>query len=596
MKKYIFYFLIALGALSLGSCRKDSVDVTTTTQYPEGPAVYVKTSIGGFIVDESGGKVPDATVTLGKVSTKTDKNGVFNFQNVVVNAKGAYIQVEHPAYFHGSRTVIVGANTRNTVKIQLLSNAVTRFVDAGSGGAADYGDYSITLPADGIAAAGGVVYSGQVGVAAKWLDPTSTDFVEQMPGRFEGITTDNQRSGMVSMGMLAVELKDAAGNKLNIRDGFEATLRMKVASTLLAKAPATIPLWYFDEAAGVWVEEGQATLNNGFYEGKVKHFSFWNHDYKDPLVEIKFKVVDQNGNPLENAKVYTQLVVGGLYGYGYTDNMGCVYGLVPKDELLNASVYPPNPNCSSPVLMQQIGPFAQNGDFTFTVNLTPLSNYTISGDLVDCGGAPVTNGYVLVDGVNDIFWADNAGHFEIALVSCTPLTAATLTGYDLANLKTSAPQVANFNGGSTVNLGTVSTCNALQYYLTYTFGGNTFTDVHPNFFGIDSIQGGPVDFLLIRTNDPSDLYVYITLEDVGGTGTFTPLYCSVEGKLNGNTISHSCGSSSGSCSGMTVTITEYNGPGGIVAGTYSGTLSDVGSGSQPPPLVSVSGTFRAILK
>ena len=79
-------------------------------------------------------------------------------------------------------------------------------------------------------------------MAAKWLNPVSTDFVEQMPGRLRGVTADNELSGMVSLGMLAVELKDATGNKLQIRDGQEAALRMKVPAQLLASAPATIPL------------------------------------------------------------------------------------------------------------------------------------------------------------------------------------------------------------------------------------------------------------------------------------------------------------------------------------------------------------------
>lgn len=592
MKKLILFSFVLFTAIL--SCRKD-LDYSETTTLPSEPARYVKASIGGLVVDETGAGVPDATVYLGTSEIKTDKNGVFNFKNVVVNANGAYVKVEHPAYFHGSRTVIVGPATRNTVKIQLLANTATRFVDAATGGIADYNDYSVTLPAGGIVTAGGAAYSGQVGVAAKWLNPVSSGFVEQMPGRLRGVTTDNELSGMVSLGMLAVELKDNAGNKLQIRDGQQATLRMKVPAQLLASAPASIPLWYFNEMEGLWVEEGQATLNNGFYEGQVKHFSFWNHDYKDPLVEIKFKVIDQNGNLIEGAKVYTQLVNSGLYGFGYTDNTGVVYGLVPKNEILNAEVYPPNPNCSSPVLKQQIGPFAQNDSFCFTINLSGLSTYSISGDLVDCNGAPVTNGYVLVDGQSDIFWTDNSGHFEISIISCTPISTITFTGYDLAALKASIPMTVDVSSGS-ANAGTVTACSSIPYYLTYTYNGQTSTNINPKLFSLDSFPSTPIDFVNITSSDTTDLYINMYLENVNGVGTYTANYFNAEGQLNGNPIYHSCQGMAFPCTGMTINITEFNGVGGVMAGNYSGTLWDRGSGQQPTPPVTVSGSFRGILK
>lgn len=592
MKKSLFLSLFIITAFL--ACRKDQEYSESNILYPE-PYVQVKTSIGGLVVDESGDGVAGATVRLGDKTTKTDDNGVFNFRDVYTNAKGTYIKVEHPAYFHGSRTINVSAGTRNTVKIQLLSNAATRFVDATTGGKADYADYSVTLPASGISTTVGTPYTGQVGVAAKWLNPTSPNFGEQMPGRLQGVTTDNQLSGMVSMGMLAVELKDAAGNKLQIRDGFEAILNMKVPAALLGDAPATIPLWYFDEDKGLWMEEGEATLNNGVYEGKVKHFSFWNHDYKDPLVEIKFSVVDQNGNPVEGAKVHTKLPNSGLFGYGFTDNMGCIIGLVPKDQILNASVFPPNLDCNTPVLQQQIGPFSQNGPFTFTVNLTSLSSYTITGNLADCNGDPVGNGYVTINGQNDIFWTDSNGDFEVSLVSCTPLSTVTLTGYDLTALKKSIPQVIDVSSGS-ASAGTVSVCDDLQSYLTYAFGGQIFTHPDPYFSTIDSISGGAIDYINISTGSTTTLIVDFWIENVTGTGTYPSVSFYAEGSLNGNQIYHTCGTAGSGCSNLTVNITEYNGVGGIIRGTYSGTLSNVSSGQQPPPPIAVSGSFKGILQ
>lgn len=585
MKKSLFLSLLILTAFL--ACRKDLEYSESNILYPE-PYIQVKTSIGGLVVDESGDGVAGATVRLGDKTTKTDDNGVFNFKDVYTNARGAYVKVEHPAYFHGSRTINVSAGTRNTVKIQLLSNAATRFVDATTGGKADYADYSVTLPAGGISTTAGTPYTGQVGVAAKWLNPTSPNFGEQMPGRLQGVTNGNQVSGMISMGMLAVELKDAGGNKLQIRDGFEATLNMKVPAALLSNAPVTIPLWYFDEDKGLWIEEGQATLNNGVYEGKVKHFSFWNYDYKDPLVEITFKVLDQNGNSLEGVRIQTVLSNTGQFGYGLTDNTGTAIGLVPKDQVLNAHLFLPNVNCTTPFLQQQIGPFSQNSLYTFTLNLSSIFAYSISGRLADCNGDPVSDGYVTINGQNDIFWVDNTGNFEIDIINCTPITLVNLSGYDNVALKTSVPKAVDVSSGS-ANAGTIEVCDALQSYLTYAFGGQIFTNPNPTF---EFLQDSG-EIIKITTGNPNSLFVSLDISNVTGTGTYLPNYIVAEGAPNGNYIFHYCGDTHG-CHGVTVNLTEFNGVGGIISGSFSGTMED--RTKQPPLGVGVSGSFKGVLK
>ena len=65
-----------------------------------------------------------------------------------------------------------------------------------------------------------------------------------------------------------------------------ADIVMPVPSEILNSAPATIPLWHFDEDLGSWVEEGQATLVNGEYVGQVSHFSFWNYDVPSNFIHL----------------------------------------------------------------------------------------------------------------------------------------------------------------------------------------------------------------------------------------------------------------------------------------------------------------------
>jgi hypothetical protein len=67
--------------------------------------------------------------------------------------------------------------------------------------------------------------------------------------------------------------------------------------------PASIPLWYFDEERGIWVEEGTATLQGNVYTGAVAHFSWHNLDVPSERVTIKGTVTDCENKPVPYVKV-----------------------------------------------------------------------------------------------------------------------------------------------------------------------------------------------------------------------------------------------------------------------------------------------------
>jgi protocatechuate 3,4-dioxygenase beta subunit len=603
MKRIIFLSLILF--LAVFACRKDEIGETTvvTDPFPT-PTEFVKASIGGLVEDESHRPVADADVYLrtkdGDINTKTDRNGIFRFPENIVNAKGTYVRVERSGYFHGSRTTIVRPGSQNTVRIQLLAPLNRQYIYAIAGGTTDFGDFSITFPENGICAIDDTLnpYPGAVGVSAKWLNPTSNDFGLQMPGRLEGITSAGQVSGMTSMGMLAVELSDAdAGTKnVRIRPGFKAKIKMAVPQALLSKAPQTIPLWYFDESSGIWREEGEAKLVNGNYEGEVAHFSFWNHDYKDPLVEIDFKVQDTNGNPVSGALVRTRLANSGMSGSGHTDNSGHIVGLVPQNQVLIAEVFlNPSTGClSTPLITQNIGPFANNDSVCFILNLPQFFRYQITGTLLDCNGAPVANGYVRLQGRNEVYYTNANGEYSISLIDCALTPNVTLFGYDATNIKESGPNILTITPGPNT-IPPITVCTALsEFFAANTPAGNyTNPEVSANISPDSSGTGG---VYLQLTSSPINSSFTIQIPSVTNPlGTYSPEFMYIEGTLTGAILIYNCqgnGSTGGAdCSGMQITITEYTGSGGFVAGTYSGILY----ANQTTP-TTVSGSFRSKVK
>ena len=588
MKKITFFILLVVTAL-LTSCRKDTENITTEIFPPDPPELEIlaKVSLTGVVLNENGAPVVDARVSAGGQQILTDEKGVFIFNDITVNTRAAIVTVQHPDYFHNSRVMYIQPFSKNTVQFRMLSNTAEKFVSNQTGGTVDFGNYSIALPAQGVVTASGQEYSGMVGVAAKWLNPTDTTFCMQAPGRLEGIDAQGQRTGMVSMGMLAVELSGAGGEPLQIKAGYEAGIRIKVPQEIIGRAPATIPLWHFDENTQLWKEEGSATLQNGCYEGKVRHFSFWNCDYPRPTVSVTIRVLTTSGQPVRNTLVTLTFTDGGGQSTGYTDNNGYVSGRIPQSVSLDASVSLNMPGCTGSIYTQSLGAFETNVNITLTVELPAIQTYNLTGQLTDCNGNPVTNGYVTVEGWDTPFTADATGYFDVPLISCPGLNEVSVTGTDFATAAISQVQIVPVIGDS-AQAGTMVVCEQLGSYFTYSGGGILFLSDTITISPIDSVPGGPVEgvYGFVWQNNTAAQF---SIKDFTGLGSFTCHYFVIEGSSNGTSFTHDCSGAS-NCANMIFQITEFGGAGGYIGGTYSGTLYN--NNQQPPVPITVSGSFR----
>ena len=102
----------------------------------------------------------------------------------------------------------------------------------------------------------------------------------QMPGDYTVLDTAGGAKVMQSYGAGSVEIT-AGTRRYNLRPGVEAEVVIPVDPSQIAAGgalPPTIPILFYDERRGVWVEEGQASLAGNQYVAKVKHFSTINAD------------------------------------------------------------------------------------------------------------------------------------------------------------------------------------------------------------------------------------------------------------------------------------------------------------------------------
>jgi hypothetical protein len=434
----------------------------------------VTASIQGKVLDENGLPVADATVTSGEVSTSTDEHGIFNFSRIKLSSRFGYVKVAKQGYFAGSRSILTAAGSENFISIKLIPRTSKGSFSASGGGVVTVQPGS-TVTFDGasvVDAATGAAYSGTVHIYASYLDPAAADVPARMPGDLRGIGGDGKETMLQSFGMMVVEMEGDGGEKLQIAGGKKATISMKIPDALKANAPATIPLWYFNDSTGRWIEQGVATRKGDLYEGETTHFSWWNCDAPTGAVNFHLQLKDTHGNPVAYTYLQFTSPTLGTRG-GYTDADGYASGLIPKGQSLQLQAIN---TCGNVFFGVNVGPALGDQDLgTLTVS-DDRAILTLTGTVVNCDGAAVDSGYVhaIVDGLQ--YRADVVkGAFSLAMPRCgSEGTDAKLVAGDYKTLQQSNTISVPVTTGS-INAGKLSACGSdINQYFNMTFKGQTY--------------------------------------------------------------------------------------------------------------------------
>ncbi|MDM0031198.1 hypothetical protein QTI33_03490 [Variovorax sp. J22P271] len=270
------------------------------------PAADTATLTGQVTNNQTNAPVADAEVRSGDRRATTDADGRFTLGEVAQAAR-TVVEVTAAGFSAGFRTTALGADGA-VVNVRLQPVDVTQTVDAAS-------DSVVTIPgspgrlsltANSLVKPDGSPASGSIEVSLTAIQPALD--VNAMPGDYRVASPGGPSGIMESFGAMAIDLRDADGNKLNLGAGQTAVLRIPL-STRHPSPAATIPLFYFDEVTGYWREEGSATLagsaNAQYYEGTVSHFSYWNADQLMNTVQVNGCLRDESGSKLANARVFS---------------------------------------------------------------------------------------------------------------------------------------------------------------------------------------------------------------------------------------------------------------------------------------------------
>lgn len=404
-----------IAILFLSSCHKDSEsEESSTPSTPFIPTVVaeVQGNIVGYVYDLAGNPVEDAVVYVYSGTATTNEEGVFTFTDQNVDGNGTYVRATKDGYILGSDYIYPNSAATTYSYVQMLPLTTNTTINTRDGGTVPViNGGTITFRGNSIVGTDGDLYTGTMQVTAYMLNSDDPQLGDQMPGGLYAIDAQGSNVVLGTYGMMAVELRDPAGNELQLSDNTSATLTMPIADNQKSFAPEEIKLWSFDEVQGVWIEEGMALRDDDNYIAEVTHFSFWNCDAPFPLVQLCGTVVYEDGSPVAGASIRVNTERMGV-AFGWTDDTGTYCGKMPKGVELTILVFVPG--CSDPIATITRGPYFGAGDIEPIVLTT--SSIQMSG-AVTCAGSPQPGAQVLIRRGSSSYVriADENGNFDFEL-------------------------------------------------------------------------------------------------------------------------------------------------------------------------------------
>ena len=586
MKKIKILFTLLLTTF-LFSCNDDEEGIIQNPpqdfSYNQGNTV--SRNFHGLILDTSGNPVSNAMVSIGSTSVQTNSNGLFTINNASVKERFAHVKVVKSGFIDGSR-VLVPTSGDNRINVMLIPNTPTATVASGVNSEVNLPNGTKVKFDGAFKDASGNVYSGNVQVGLYHLKPSDTYLSETMPGSLLASNSNGDAKILETFGMLHVELTGSGGQKLNIASGHMAEISLDIDASQLSSSPSTIPLWSFDEVAGIWREEGAATKVGNKYIGNVSHFSWWNCDAPFDQCNLTVTVQNNAGAPISNLTV-TLIRSSQTFGAnGTTNSAGQVTGIIPANEVLTLKV---SDFCGNVIYTSTVGPFATGSSNSLpAINLTATAITTISvtGVLQTCTNTNVTNGIVKLKNLNTTNYYNQVlqtvtnGNFSFITNICGTSQQFELVGEDYTSLQTTNP-ITFTATAPTTNIGVINACNAVNEFITYQVDNNPVSYILSN---INAGINGTSSSLYISTSQNSP-FLYMSGNNVTTIGTYTTSQFSMEFS---NTPGSITGIGSSTTNTVQFVVSQIGAVGGYIDMTFNGTYTD-SSGIH-----TMSGTVHAI--
>lgn len=546
----------------------------------------------GTVKDVNNVPLEGITVDFNGNKVVTNSQGFYQFNNISKDISKIVLKFSNQDYFDVVRSEENLENKTNyTINVKMIKRQYSEtsnhlIIDAENGGEINIDNGSkVELAPKSIVDANGNNYTGNVHTSLAYLDPTSDNFAELIPGgSMEAIREDGSDTMLISYGIIKVELRDDNGNLLQLKndENSKALIEVAVPDSIKNSAPETIPLWYFDEEKGIWVEEGFASLNEEKtkYIGYVAHFTDWNCDVPaDDQAVIFGYVKDNSGNPVSDVFIKLGQI------YAITDANGYYIRRVPANIDIETSI--PDffgVKIEGPTVNLAPG---EEKEVSFTLPNTQ----TIEGSLLNSQGQP-ESGFVTIR------W----GEYYVSVYALNGAFKASLPS-DVTNIEYVAFGSDNTNISGNANLTTLPNGK-----LIITLGSETIITGKNEIFvngvkidGFDNFSFGFID------NFDNSLYIMCANSQNMSQNTDSWFAISVEG-INATQIGKYDISADTEAGGFafywaeqqrylysntpfTLELTRVDAVGGLIEGKFYGATIEYDAGATNIKEGNVSGSF-----
>lgn len=422
---------VLLMFLFLQSCHDDVIEeVEVIDTYI--PYTIYEVDVRGLISNSDGDPITEAELDFGGDIKFSDELGYFVFEGVEADTRDAILRVTAEGFLPATRRITV--LSPNTINLNITLNPLPKSdsFSAEDGKVVNVSDHAqLTFFPNGITK-NGERFSGNVILKSYHLAKDDEQLFTKIPGDLVGIDQQQELKILDTYGMLYATLEDDAGNELQPDSDVTAQLAIDIPAAYQAQAPEEIPMWYFDDDRGLWIEEGTAKKENNRYIGSVTHFSWWNIDipFAD-LVTVCIQVVDiSTGDALKNTNVLFTYE-GVEFGIQTTNKEGKLCTSLPSQKVITLSLATSCEYVSS----VDIGPYDQSIDkVQVELGTNEAGSISINGSVSDCDGQKITADILTVsrDGKRSTIESADDGSYSYSVVCPLDNEKIVFVAYDKA--------------------------------------------------------------------------------------------------------------------------------------------------------------------
>lgn len=457
------------------------------------------------VIDQKGNPLTKVDVRLkniGQVFTTNDM-GIVSINKVLIPPIGLRASFLLDGYYEQIKMLTGVSNTHNTMIVEMVAVKPLSWISTGSEGNLD-GRGKLSLPTT-LYTENGSPYQGEVGISHHYFDPDSDHILRSAPGNMIALDSTNRYQVLATLGMYQIELFAPDGEKLYLKNGVKAKISFPIADRHQGNIPNKIPLWSFNEETGVWIAEGQASLEDNFMVAEVSHFSYWNVDLPYDFEEACFTLKSSNGQAVTGASLHFYVDDIYVFGYEMTNNAGQVCNRVPLNKGIKVEMWMYN----RLIQVFDVGPYTSGGVEEVLQLSSSLTKVT--GLALDCELNNIIDGYGIVyfesSVLNRIIIPIVEGKFEFyTLNENLELVFVNLSNAKVKELSINASELTETD----LDLGNVQICEST---ILATISGRVMKDVDEDGIGDLPLAGIEVMAVYDSLSFPPKLFTTFTDQD-----------------------------------------------------------------------------------